>query len=163
MSALKQFRFARDEEERPSTPKKEKLSLSDTGAEDAGCHEPCASDYVDNLLTRTHTESSSSCAQPATFPSCASKLENEAPETDTGDQFRMEPTPRPPEETTDPVRIYLREIRRVPLLDREKEVKIAKRIERAPAARLAGTFTVACRNPPNLNPGLRFGVRSSIN
>jgi len=32
--SAEQFRFARDEEERPSTPKKEKLSLSDTGAED---------------------------------------------------------------------------------------------------------------------------------
>ena len=136
--------------------------LSDTGAEDPGCHEPCASDYVDNLLTRTHTESSSSCAQPATFPSCASKLENEAPETDTGDQFRMEPTPRPPEETTDPVRIYLREIRRVPLLDREKEVKIAKRIERGRlrVLRALSRSPVVIRQILTLGSDLEYGVRS---
>ena len=39
-------------------------------------------------------------------------------------------TPRPAEKTNDPVRVYLREMGVVPLLTREHEVAIAKRIER---------------------------------
>jgi hypothetical protein len=56
VSALKKFRFARDEKERYSTPKKKQLSLSDAGAENLGYHEALASGDVGDLLTRTHTE-----------------------------------------------------------------------------------------------------------
>jgi RNA polymerase primary sigma factor len=47
-----------------------------------------------------------------------------------GDDAEVEHLPRPAEKTNDPVRVYLREMGIVPLLTREHEVAIAKRIER---------------------------------
>ncbi len=47
-----------------------------------------------------------------------------------GDEAEVEHAPRPAEKTNDPVRVYLREMGIVPLLTREHEVAIAKRIER---------------------------------
>ncbi len=161
MSALKQFRFARDEEERHSTSKKEKLSLTDTRAEDLGYHEVRASGDVDDLLTRTHTEGSGIFEQPATLPS-SSALENLTREMEAGDRFGGEPRPRPPEETTDPVRIYLHEMGRVPLLNREKEVKIARRIERGQlrVLRALSRSPLVIRKILALGSDLKNGVRS---
>jgi len=42
----------------------------------------------------------------------------------------LDQTASPPEKTSDPVRVYLREMGLVPLLTREQEVTIAKRLER---------------------------------
>ncbi len=47
-----------------------------------------------------------------------------------GEEAEVEHLPRPAEKTNDPVRVYLREMGIVPLLTREHEVAIAKRIER---------------------------------
>jgi RNA polymerase primary sigma factor len=47
-----------------------------------------------------------------------------------GDEVALEPPPGPLENTHDPVRMYLRQIGTVPLLTREGEVVLAKRIER---------------------------------
>jgi RNA polymerase primary sigma factor len=46
------------------------------------------------------------------------------------EEVEADHTPRPAEKTNDPVRVYLREMGVVPLLTREHEVAIAKRIER---------------------------------
>ena len=54
--------------------------------------------------------------------------------------------------TTDPVRVYLREMGRVELLDREGEVKIAKRIERGEWI----VFEALCDNPVVLRELLRI-------
>jgi RNA polymerase primary sigma factor len=54
------------------------------------------------------------------------KFEGEAPEGDV----ELDLTPGAMEKTNDPVRIYLREMGTVPLLTRDGEVEIAKRIER---------------------------------
>ena len=161
MSALKQFRFARGEKERHSTSKKKKLSLSDTGAAVLGYHEALASGEVDDLLTRTHTEGSGIFEQPAALPS-SSALENLTQEMEAGDEFGGEPGPRPPEETTDPVRIYLREMGRVPLLNREKEVKIARRIERGQlrVLRALSRSPLVIRTILALGSDLKNGVRS---
>ena len=50
------------------------------------------------------------------------------------DESDLDLTPGLLEKTNDPVRMYLREMGTVPLLTREGEVAIAKRIERGPAA-----------------------------
>ena len=65
--------------------------------------------------------------------------------------------PEPPafvskERTTDPVRVYLREMGRVALLDREGEVQIAKRIERGEWI----VFEALCDNPVVLRELLRI-------
>ena len=54
------------------------------------------------------------------------KFEAEAPEGDVD----LDLTPGALEKTNDPVRMYLREMGTVPLLTRDGEVEIAKRIER---------------------------------
>ena len=46
------------------------------------------------------------------------------------DDIELDLTPSAIDKTTDPVRMYLREMRTVPLLTREGEIQIAKRIER---------------------------------
>lgn len=52
------------------------------------------------------------------------------PDTDSKAEETKEVALEPFERTTDPVRMYLREMGTVPLLDREGEVRIARRIER---------------------------------
>jgi RNA polymerase primary sigma factor len=47
-----------------------------------------------------------------------------------GDDVELDLTPGALDKTNDPVRLYLREMGTVPLLTREGEVEIAKRIER---------------------------------
>ena len=46
------------------------------------------------------------------------------------DDIELDLTPSAIDKTNDPVRMYLREMRTVPLLTREGEIQIAKRIER---------------------------------
>ena len=68
---------------------------------------------------------------------------------------RSEPEPAPlapQDRTTDPVRVYLREMGRVALLDREGEVEIAKRIERGEWI----VFEALCDNPVVLRELLRI-------
>src|SRR6202140_5787677 len=62
------------------------------------------------------------------LPSAREKgLENEV---EASDEVELDLTPGTLEKTNDPVRTYLREMGTVPLLTREGEVAIAKRIER---------------------------------
>jgi len=55
---------------------------------------------------------------------------DKADELEAGDEVDLDLTPGALEKTNDPVRMYLRELGTVPLLTREGEVEIAKRIER---------------------------------
>ncbi len=58
---------------------------------------------------------------------------SEAPprfEASPSEELELEHSASPPEKTSDPVRVYLREMGLVPLLTREQEVVIAKRLER---------------------------------
>ena len=162
VSTLKQFRFPPDEEERSSTAKKEKLSLSNSGEKDLTSQEDLTSNDLDGLLTGTNTLDIDTIAQQADVPPSTSALENEALDRDAGDELGIESTADPPEETTDPVRIYLREMGRVPLLNREKEVKIARRIERGQlrVLRALSRSPVVIRQILNVGPDLKNGVRS---
>ena len=75
---------------------------------------------------------------PPRRPRCeaAEPLEPEVKEEGgLGDEVELDLTPGLLEKTTDPVRIYLREMGSVPLLTREGEVALAKRIERGQASR----------------------------
>jgi RNA polymerase primary sigma factor len=51
-------------------------------------------------------------------------------EAAVSEDAELDQTASPPEKTSDPVRVYLREMGLVPLLTREQEVLIAKRLER---------------------------------
>ena len=52
---------------------------------------------------------------------------------EAGEELELDLTPGALDKTNDPVRMYLREMGTVPLLTREGEVEIAKRIERGEA------------------------------
>ena len=60
----------------------------------------------------------------------AEVVEAEPKEDATGEELELDLTPGALDKTNDPVRMYLREMGTVPLLTREGEVAIAKRIER---------------------------------
>ena len=79
-----------------------------------------------------------------------------------GEELELDLTPGALDKTNDPVRMYLREMGTVPLLTREGEVEIAKRIERGKLAvikSISRTPTVA-REIIRLGGQLRAGERT---
>jgi RNA polymerase primary sigma factor len=81
---------------------------------------------------------------------------------EAGEEVELDLTPGVLDKTNDPVRMYLREMGTVPLLTREGEVEIAKRIERGKLAvikAISRTPTVA-REIIRLGEQLRAGERT---
>jgi len=81
---------------------------------------------------------------------------------EAGEDLELDLTPGALDKTNDPVRMYLREMGTVPLLTREGEVEIAKRIERGKLAvikSISRTPTVA-REIITLGDQLRAGERT---
>jgi RNA polymerase primary sigma factor len=79
-----------------------------------------------------------------------------------GDDVELDLTPGTLDKTNDPVRMYLREMGTVPLLTREGEVEIAKRIERGKLAvikSISRTPTVG-QKVVDLGDGLKAGQRT---
>ncbi len=88
--------------------------------------------------------------------------EDKSFDRDSGDEPELDLTPGTLEKTNDPVRMYLREMGTVPLLTREGEVAIAKRIERGKLAvikSISRTPTVAMRII-EMGDALRAGERT---
>ncbi len=84
---------------------------------------------LDDLLTTIGTQGIDVLEGEPKLSSAALKNKFEE-EVEAGDVIGLVPPPGAHEKTNDPVRIYLREMGTVPLLTREGEVDIAKRIER---------------------------------
>src|SRR5208283_1622925 len=86
-------------------------------------------------------------------------LENEV---EASDEVELNLTPGALEKTNDPVRIYLREMGEVPLLTREGEVDIAKRIERGQlqVLKALSRSPVVIRQVLAIGEDLKRGVRS---
>ena len=81
---------------------------------------------------------------------------------EAGDELELDLTPGLLDKTNDPVRMYLREMGTVPLLTREGEVEIAKRIERGKLAvikSISRTPTVA-RKVIGMGDHLKTGERT---
>jgi len=85
-------------------------------------------DDLDDLLTTIGTQGIDVLEGPK-LPSSAA-LDKKFDEEEAGEDVELDLTPGTLEKTNDPVRMYLREMGTVPLLTREGEVEIAKRIER---------------------------------
>ena len=79
-----------------------------------------------------------------------------------GDDVELDLTPGTLEKTNDPVRMYLREMGTVPLLTREGEVEIAKRIERGQlrVMKAISRSPIVIREIVALGEDLRRGVRN---
>jgi RNA polymerase primary sigma factor len=86
----------------------------------------------------------------------------EEPSEESEEEAEYDLTPGPLEGAVDPVRTYLRDMGRVPLLDREGEVRLAQRIERGQklALRALSRSPLALRELLATAKALRAGDRS---
>jgi RNA polymerase primary sigma factor len=83
-------------------------------------------------------------------------------EAEEGEDVELDLTPGTLEKTNDPVRMYLREMGTVPLLTREGEVEIAKRIERGQmrVLKAISRSPIVIREVAALGEDLKRGVRN---
>src|SRR6202050_3310956 len=83
-------------------------------------------------------------------------------ELEEGEDVELDLTPGTLEKTNDPVRMYLREMGTVPLLTREGEVEIAKRIERGQmrVLKAISRSPIVIREIAALREDLKRGVRN---
>ncbi len=83
-------------------------------------------------------------------------------EPEEGEDVELDLTPGTMEKTNDPVRMYLREMGTVPLLTREGEVEIAKRIERGQmrVLKAISRSPIVIREVMALGEDLKRGVRN---
>ena len=106
---------------------KEKGYLTYDQVNDLIPHDVHSPEDLDDLLTTIGTQGIDVLEGPK-LPSAA--LDKKFDEEELGEDVELDLTPGAMEKTNDPVRMYLREMGTVPLLTREGEVEIAKRIER---------------------------------
>ena len=90
-------------------------------------HDVVSPEDLDDLLTTIGTQGIDVLEGPK---SPSATLDKKFEEGEEGEDVELDLTPGALEKTNDPVRMYLREMGTVPLLTREGEVEIAKRIER---------------------------------
>ncbi|MFI5073192.1 MAG: RNA polymerase sigma factor region1.1 domain-containing protein, partial [Terriglobales bacterium] len=106
---------------------KEKGYLTYDQVNDLIPHDVHSPEDLDDLLTTIGTQGIDVLEGPK-LPSSA--LDKKFDDEEVGEDVELDLTPGALEKTNDPVRMYLREMGTVPLLTREGEVEIAKRIER---------------------------------
>src|ERR1700678_2442058 len=115
-------------------------------------------DELDDLMTTINTQGIDVLSGEGR--SERDKYEPEAGEE--SDDVELDLSPGTLEKTNDPVRMYLREMGTVPLLTREGEVEIAKRIERGQVRvmKAISRSPMVIREIVGLGEDLRKGVRS---
>ena len=106
---------------------KEKGYLTYDQVNDLIPHDVHSPEDLDDLLTTIGTQGIDVLEGPK-LPSAT--LDKKFEDDEVGEDVELDLTPGALEKTNDPVRMYLREMGTVPLLTREGEVEIAKRIER---------------------------------
>ena len=162
MTTPKQFRFPRADRGRLSDLGKEKLCPScGSRAKEPTPLDIAASDDVNDLLTTSDTQNVDIIERQPDLPPSA--LANEMmQQTVTGDELEFEVSAGRPEETTDPMRIYLHEMGSVPLLNREAEGKIARRIEggQLRVLKALSRSPLVIRQILTMGSDLKHGIRS---
>ncbi|WP_263415480.1 RNA polymerase sigma factor RpoD [Terriglobus albidus] len=114
-------------------------------------------DDLDDLLTTINTQGIDVLSPDAKFD------KRDAYDLDSEDEdVELDLTPGQLEKTNDPVRMYLREMGTVPLLTREGEVEIAKRIERGQlrVMKAISRSPIVIREILALGDDLKRGVRN---
>jgi RNA polymerase primary sigma factor len=114
-------------------------------------------DDLDDLLTTIGTQGIDVLDVGKGLPS-----EQKYEEMEESEDVELDLTPGALEKTNDPVRMYLREMGTVPLLTREGEVEIAKRIERGQlrVLKALSRSPIVIREILSLGDDLKRGVRS---
>jgi RNA polymerase primary sigma factor len=117
-------------------------------------------DDLDDLLTTINTQGIDVLSGDKYADREREKYEPEAGEE--SDDVELDLSPGTLEKTNDPVRMYLREMGTVPLLTREGEVEIAKRIERGQlrVMKAISRSPIVIREITGLGEDLRRGVRN---
>src|SRR3984893_9134985 len=117
-----------------------------------------SADDLDDLITTINTQGIDLLEGEPKFG--ADKFDAEHAEE--GDDVELDLTPGTLEKTNDPVRMYLREMGTVPLLTREGEVEIAKRIERGQlrVLKAISRSPIVIREIVALGEDLKRGVRN---
>ena len=116
-------------------------------------------DDLDDLLTTINTQGIDVLSGDSKYDG-RDKYEPEAGEE--SEDVELDLTPGTLEKTNDPVRMYLREMGTVPLLTREGEVEIAKRIERGQlrVMKAISRSPIVIREIVGLGEDLKRGVRN---
>ena len=117
-------------------------------------------DDLDDLLTTINTQGIDVLSGDGRRGAAERDEEHEAGEE--SDDVELDLTPGTLEKTNDPVRMYLREMGTVPLLTREGEVEIAKRIERGQmrVMKAISRSPIVIREIIALGEDLKRGVRN---
>ena len=134
---------------------KEKGYLTYGDVNDMLPEEMDSADDLDDLITTIGTQGIDLLDGP-NFPATRNSSSEE------GEDVELDLTPGTLEKTNDPVRMYLREMGTVPLLTREGEVEIAKRIERGQmrVLKAISRSPIVIREIAALGEDLKRGVRN---
>jgi RNA polymerase primary sigma factor len=138
---------------------KEKGYLTYDEANDLIPAEVNSPEELEDLLTTIGTQGID-IVEGSKMPSAA--LEKVEGDLEAGEDVELDLTPGTLEKTNDPVRMYLREMGTVPLLTREGEVEIAKRIERGQlkVLKAISRSPIVIREILALGEDLKRGVRN---
>jgi RNA polymerase primary sigma factor len=140
---------------------KEKGYLTYSEVNDLIPHDVHSPEDLDDLLTTIGTQGIDVLEGQPKLPSSdlGKKFEQEI---EAGEDVELDLTPGALEKTNDPVRMYLREMGTVPLLTREGEVEIAKRIERGQlrVLKALSRSPIIIREIVAIGEDLERGVRS---
>jgi RNA polymerase primary sigma factor len=159
--AEKEFLLALDDITKLIDSGKEKGYLTYNEANDLIPHDAHSPVDLDDLLTTIATQGIGVLEGHPKLLSSALERQFEK-EAEPGEDVRLDLLPGALEKTNDPVRIYLREMGAVPLLTRQGEVDIAKRIERGHlrALKALSRSPIGIRQILAMGEDLKHGVRS---
>jgi RNA polymerase primary sigma factor len=121
-------------------------------------HEDHDTEGLDELVSTVQKEGFDISAD-GELPSSRRRLESDLVE---GEEVEFVPSADPVDKSTDPVRLYLREMGTVPLLTREGEIEIARRFERGHfrALKAISRSPIVIREILSLGAELRDEIRS---
>ena len=139
-------------------PDASKANVTDDEVNDLIPQDVHSSQEVDDMLSSIGTRGLDVLESDAPLP--FSTLEQ--PLVKDTDEIELDLTPGAPDAASDPVRVYLREMGASPLLTREQEVEIAKRIERGQLSKLKALSRspIVIRQVLAIGDDLKRGLRS---